>query len=1328
MRNNVTNRSSKYTLLQHLWQNAQRPARGQALIEYALITVLLVLAVIVAMLATGPAVGNIFSNTVFNLIGAPQPSITPLNPTEFWQLVTAVASYTPQSVILPTNTSAAPTSTPTTGPSPTHTPLTPTATPSNTSTPGPSPTPPDIMHRAPFLDNVSNPNWWRLGSDSIFTGFEPWTVEWWSTNSGTRNIAHVESRMAAAPTCTSTYDQPNLSFYWGTGGPTPGGTCSGNPWRTDDFATRWTRTIYFQNTTTVNLTVISDDGLRVKIDGTLVPGLGSWSYHGEQTNTVPYTFSGGTNHTIVVEYFEGNGSATMVFKMSAQTDNQGICNWAMSSEAAHSSPDAWSDSPGGYDYANNSRCYLALRGAVDVSPVSSPRMTFWDRWSLNNYDIAWLEIREYAGANNTGPWFAVKVHENFSEQLSWNRQAFDLTAYTAMNTQTMATSTIDWRGKTIEFRFMLEADAANTRNGWWIDDIAIDQNELRTYTVGFFDNFESGDANWLPGGSWAITAERTRSGTGAYSDSPGGNYPALTNASLELNGMIDLTASAGVTIDNPELVFYHAWNLGSGDSIFVEVSADRSTWTSLTPARPAGALQTATRNDAFVREALSLNGYTDKPYYLRFRINANNSDQKDGWYIDDVAIENHPTGYMPYPFFDNMDGGASNWLPEGEWALSPEAAYSGSVAWSDSPGKNYTHNTNSSLQVALPFLLTTAQATRPELSFWYRRHLTNVEKFHVEVSQNNGASWTSIWSFQYDASTTAPAESPGTPRSAFNRQLGWEYVSINMTPYISDTTPFLLRFRLDALTDYSVADGVWIDDVRLGEYVETPHSFPFYDDMEGTTNWRLGNIWAVSNEAAHSGSYALNDSPGVNYAPYTYSIVELKNPINMTGVTASSAFPVLTWWDRFRLGTSDFMRVQVSTWNGGSWSNWSPWTQVFQHTYNNDTMSWTFRRVDLRPYKGKMIRIRFVVDGLQDTNTDPGWWIDDVAVELYQPPVFAQPYTNTADTTTHFITDGTWGLGEVFYGSGSGPAVLGPGVWQGYFYDLNEWQCGSISTRADKALSNADSACAGIQYYTSYGPYGIANINYVCDSLSSPHPSGVCSAVSWKPFNNYDHDNMAIRFERTIMVSDGTYQFRVTHDDGARLYITDLSSGTRIRILDAWYDTGPRTDTVSRTLTTGSYKLELWFYEASGGCTIQLDVLRQSFSFDDSPGTNYSYLDNSSLTFKGVVNMTGTTTPALSWQQQYDADASSGACMIAEVMLPYEPNRFEQWIEVYRRCDAKDTTWTQALAPLRGPIETALGRAINFNGLLLTFRFRLDARFTSYTDVGWTIDDIIIAD
>ncbi len=44
-------------------------ARGQALVEYALIASLVIVGIIAVLTVTGPTVGNIFSNTVYNMLG-----------------------------------------------------------------------------------------------------------------------------------------------------------------------------------------------------------------------------------------------------------------------------------------------------------------------------------------------------------------------------------------------------------------------------------------------------------------------------------------------------------------------------------------------------------------------------------------------------------------------------------------------------------------------------------------------------------------------------------------------------------------------------------------------------------------------------------------------------------------------------------------------------------------------------------------------------------------------------------------------------------------------------------------------------------------------------------------------------------------------------------------------------------------------------------------------------------------------------------------------------------------------------------------------------------
>src|SRR5213083_2614414 len=95
--------------------------RGQALIEYALILTLVVMALVAAVAATGPALGNVFSNTVFNLVGitgTPQDLYARGGPTAFWLTVTYVAANPPAARAFPTGLRPLDTVTPTNGPAP----------------------------------------------------------------------------------------------------------------------------------------------------------------------------------------------------------------------------------------------------------------------------------------------------------------------------------------------------------------------------------------------------------------------------------------------------------------------------------------------------------------------------------------------------------------------------------------------------------------------------------------------------------------------------------------------------------------------------------------------------------------------------------------------------------------------------------------------------------------------------------------------------------------------------------------------------------------------------------------------------------------------------------------------------------------------------------------------------------------------------------------------------------------------------------------------------------------------------------------------------------
>ncbi len=1209
-------------------------------------------------------------------------------------------------------------------------------------TAAPSPTPSDIVHDAPFYDSIRNPDWWRLNQGDVFLGYDDWRVEWY-TWSGT-TPADATAAMSGIPACVTSmpYDQ-EINFFYGNGGPTPGGDCTGSPWRTDYFASRWTRTFGVAEDVTVTLTTIANEGIEVFIDSKRIDAISSWDLiSGAQYRSTPYTFTGGVEHTIVIKHFDETYSSTFVFLIQdGSNPDVGQCTWAMSGEQTHTAPSAWSDSPGAF-YANNSLCHVSLRGAVDLATLTeAPRMTFWERYSLGNRDNAWLQIREYG---TTGPWFERRIHQGYSEQLTWSRQEIDLAAFGGYNTDTNQLVTTDWTGKTIEFRFVLETDGFNTADGWWIDDVSVDSDALRTYTVGFQDDMEGGNAHWLPGGTWAVSSERVRDGVSAWSDSPNVNYTANANATLQLDGVVNLTDAASV---NPELVFYHSWNLGTNDSLFVEASLDGTTWVSLTPNRPGGALVTGTTNLAFVRETLSLNSrenpYQGKVFYLRFRLKSDGVDQGNGWWIDDIVLQNRNTTILPYPFFDDMENGGNNWLADAGWTLAPEAAYSGGSAWTDSPGRNYTHQTDVSLRTAGTFNLSPDAATHPALTFWHRRDLGATDSFSVEVSPDGEATWTPVWTSAYTASTAAHPDAPGTPLYEFNQQLAWEYVSVDLTDYVG--TRLVIRFRLNALNDAQVGDGVWIDDVSLAEHVETPHGVPFTDTMEGTTNWRMGGTWDMSNEVRHAGMYALSDSPAQFYTDNTWSVLDLIEPINLTTLGAD-AFPVLSWWDRFSLNQNDYARLQIATWQGPGWSDWSAWEEVYQQYYTT-TLSWDHRQVDLRPYIGHKIRVRFVLDALQNSSTGDGWWIDDVAVYLYAPN--ATPYsryTSNATNLTGWTADGTWGLDSIFPLWGTNAESLGAGRWDVSFYDLRQYvtkggiPCGGSSeaARAANALSrtsfaglstNGQSCTGALTTFTvaasATGTQGIAELAFNCGTTSSPHPNGTCSTTPWKA----NHDYMAIRFVRNFTVEiGGYYEFSVVHDDGVRLFIDDPTHASPY--IDQWTDTtSAATHAFSLYLAAGAHTIEVWYYESSGSAAIRLDVARPNFSYHDSPGPGVAYGNqfNAALAMDGIVlDMTGASNPVLTWFEAYEL--ANYDCIVTEVSLPYVA--FDEWFEVYSTCGAGSGTGIRTAA-LRGPIEAGLGLgagSFNFTNAKLAVRFRLDSRVDSAVEDGWWIDDIAVTE
>jgi hypothetical protein len=147
--------------------------------------------------------------------------------------------------------------------------------------------------------------------------------------------------------------------------------------------------------------------------------------------------------------------------------------------------------------------------------------------------------------------------------------------------------------------------------------------------VIFTDGFEAGTANWTLAAPWGTTTSSFHAGTSSLTDSPVGNYASGITIAATKTAPFSLVGAT-----TPTLTFWIKYVSESYDSLAVQVSTDNITYTTL----PAGSFS-GTLN-AWTQKTFSLATYAGQPaVYLRFRVSTDYSVTYDGWYVDDVEID-----------------------------------------------------------------------------------------------------------------------------------------------------------------------------------------------------------------------------------------------------------------------------------------------------------------------------------------------------------------------------------------------------------------------------------------------------------------------------------------------------------------------------------------------------------------------------------------------------------------------------------------------------------------------------------------------------------------
>ena len=99
-----------------------------------------------------------------------------------------------------------------------------------------------------------------------------------------------------------------IDFGWGMGSP-------GASLAEDDFSVRWTGELEPRYSQTYTLSTVSDDGVRLWLDGQLL--IDNWSEHASTEDAVSVPLQAGRRHVVKLEYFELAGAATARFLWSS---------------------------------------------------------------------------------------------------------------------------------------------------------------------------------------------------------------------------------------------------------------------------------------------------------------------------------------------------------------------------------------------------------------------------------------------------------------------------------------------------------------------------------------------------------------------------------------------------------------------------------------------------------------------------------------------------------------------------------------------------------------------------------------------------------------------------------------------------------------------------------------------------------------------------------------------------------------------------------------------------------------------------------------------------
>lgn len=968
--------------LENVVQN--EPESGQSLVEYTLIVVLCIFAFAFAIAATGPAIGNVFSNTIYNLIGQSGSEVVDIpNSDGFWLTVTWVAAQTPQETPLATRTSAPGTSTPTPGPSPTPSPTVPSPTPYPSNTPQPSPTMTDFSFTAPWTDTANNEQviHWRLDNPNNDFGTSDWYGNYYnSANFSGAPYISGENRLLIDP---SSYQKLNLNLANNTSPAAGGGSAN--------YSIRWGRRINVTAATTLifDVPVVRNGGVRVYLVG-LAGGGGNV----DEKSDGPEACSS--------QLRRGGSAGQFVRSSDALTGTLGTSGTVPT-------PQNKTNSGNSFQVVDNA--YIAAGGA------SASECLVIDRWHSNNTDYSISDVRRDVAPG----WYTVFV------EYAHTTGAAKIAVNVRSGTQKINPDDVGLASNPVDCGF---SNAQTTRS----DSLDFTWEEYQ----GLSTTFRPQTRCYLElRGSVAIPAAMADPKFTFWDvwdiQSNVDQWVEIADYDPDNDGVFDRTQLSWQRVNlHQNDTFNYNWTYNTVDlKTLVNATSSRKLAIRFGMERRESGNQPM----KWYLDTMTIDNMPTLTHYMNQQWDLNVATQRN----DFIASGNWNLSSE----FTRGPGMSWHESPTGKTTNMPESR-NGDSSFIDGDLRMHTLEFNGFIDLDDPLGTTDYEGDQgdPLLTFWHIYKLGNRTGVEAQYSTTPYGVGEAQWILINDGGQVVSRNNPTTEPTLTT----WDQVTVNLKEI--PVRRFRLRLAMTVNAQSSLREGWWIDDIKLERLGRIRYlQYPFVDYAEDPAaiqaNYNLGGNWARV-EGGHRPAFgedgwSYTDSPSDNYRPNTENTIAFRRVLDLYNDTPESSFspvcslggalcetpnptpvrPVLSFWHKRRLTSNTSISIE---WKRNS-ENSSNWKSLWLYDANNSKVvslpgststqsdrtrinaAWERVQVDLAPIYALLladnantrtdankldddinIRIRFYVGVATPAD---GVYFDDIRLEEYAPTAWA---------------------------------------------------------------------------------------------------------------------------------------------------------------------------------------------------------------------------------------------------------------------------------------------------------------------------------------------------